>query len=63
MLPPYVPRVIAADFTSQGVVIIFDDNRAALFPSALLYKTMLLSELPQLPEPAEASGPGDERRP
>ena len=57
MLPLNVPRVIAADHTSDGVIITCDDNSTVLFPTALLYETMMLHKLPGLPESPEESEP------
>jgi hypothetical protein len=58
MPPAYVPRVLAADHTSDGAIIAFDDNSATLFPAALLYETMVLHRLLRLPEAPDESEPG-----
>jgi hypothetical protein len=60
MPPAYVPRVLAADHTSDGAIITFDDNSATLFPAALLYETMVLHKLFRFPETPEES---DQARP
>jgi hypothetical protein len=57
MLPLYVPKIIAVDYMAEGVIITFDNGYGALFPASLLYKTMLVSNLPQLSEPAKNPKP------
>jgi hypothetical protein len=34
------PRIVGADRLAGGVVITFDDGKAALYPASLLYATL-----------------------
>jgi hypothetical protein len=46
-------RILSADRSRDGVIIVFDDGKTALFPASMLYE--LLAQIPDV-----IDGPGPE---
>jgi hypothetical protein len=45
-------RVVSADLSRNGIVIVFDDGNTALFPASILYES-----LAHIPDAIDGPGP------